>query len=69
MRILALMFLLLAFLSFLTGILARFLHPAFIPHDPITLMNAADLFLLFSIALAVLHLVRIQDKPRDRNGD
>lgn len=69
MRILALMFLLLAFLSFLISILVRFLHPDFIPHDPVTLMHAADLFLMFSISLALLHLVRLKENSGNRDDD
>lgn len=65
MRILALMFLLLAFLAFLTGILARFLHPTFIPHDPVTIIHASELFLMFSIALALLHIVKQNDDMDD----
>jgi len=41
----------LAFLSFLVAILARFFRPEFIHHDPITLFNLTELFLIFSIAL------------------
>ena len=56
------MFLLLAFLSFITGILVRFMHARLVPHDPITLVQASEMFLLFSIALAIL------DSTKDKSG-
>ena len=54
MRLLALLFLLLAFLSFITGTLARFFDVQFIHHDPVTMLNVTQLCLLFSIALSLL---------------
>lgn len=53
MRLLSLSFILLAFFTFLVASLARFEHLQFIHHDPITLFKLSELFLFFSIALAL----------------
>ena len=69
MRILSLMFLLLAFVSFITSVLIRFIHTKLVPHYPMTLLQAAALFLLFSIALSLLHMTRESDDGAGSSGE
>ena len=63
------MFLLLAFVSFITSVLVRFIHTKLIPHYPMTLLQAAALFLLFSIALSLLHMTRDSDHDSGSPGE
>lgn len=54
-RLLSMLFLLLAFVTFLFAVLERYFHAIFkfIPHDAITLLTLTQTFLIFSIALAM----------------